>query len=74
MWACPKNENCHAAGTRVRAPRVRVDGRNLSNWLLGQRVPLRGEPPMNVYPSGADGQSFRVGSGVGSGVAKGISQ
>ena len=60
VWACPKNENCHAAGIRVRAPRVRVDGRNLSNWLLGQRVPLRGEPPMNVYPSGADGESFRV--------------
>lgn len=59
VWACPKNENCHAAGTRVRAPRVRVDGRNLSNWLLGQRVPLRGEPPMNVYPE-ADGHSFRV--------------
>ena len=60
VWACPKNENCHAAGARARAPRVRVDGRNLSNWLLGQRVPLRGEPPMNVYPSGADGHSFRV--------------
>lgn len=60
VWACPKNENCVADGIRVRAPRVRVDGRNLSNWLLGQRVPLRGGAPVTVYPSGADGHSFRA--------------
>ena len=59
VWACPKDENCLANGIRVRAPRVRVDGRNLSNWLLGQRVPLRGGAPVAVYPE-ADGRSFRA--------------
>ena len=55
-WACPKNETASPPAPAC-ARRACVDGRNLSNWLLGQRGRAAARRQRSTE---ADGHSFRA--------------